>query len=341
MAEVTYSTETQLKYIERITFLQNSAWPFNSSGNQWHRGDIKTFYVTGKAGEGLEDNDNPLNFVLIREGGNGVKPMWCAITNNSYKHGRETFWQTDWEKIVGSSYCPALSTANTISDILCSDWSYFMSKFNEAGDGKLEWGSSYYIDDQSGSYPNKDQMFIYDRKEKTGCTVFGQTKERFLLKIDWLKDGERTFLVTNSSKSIDNYGPENLFDGSCETRWQSYVWWMGDGLNGRNAWWVEFQTDSPFKPRAYQLWTTNMSGQDWVYYRRLPNQWALYAKKNSRSKWELLDSRSTTELPHKNYDGWGHTFTNVNSQYQFFRFEVYSHWWDEQFFELGQLKVLE
>lgn len=336
VAEVTYSPETQLKYIDRITFLLNSAWPFNSGGNQWHKGDIKKFQITGKAGNSLDDDDQTLNFVLIREGRNGVKPMWCAITNNTYRNLNFDGW-TDFERIQSSSYCPSYGTACTISDILCSDWSFFMSKFKEAGEGKLNWGSSYWIDYYENSQP---QMMVYDRKSISGNSWDG-SNERFLLKIDWLNDGDRTLLVTNSCKSIDGYGPENLFDGSCETRWQSYVWWMGNGLNNRNAWWVEFQADPAIKPRAYQLWTTNMSGQDWVYYRRLPNQWALYGKKNSRGSWQLLDSRSTTELPHKNYDGWGTELSGITSEYQFFRFEVYSHWWDEQFFELGQLKVLE
>ncbi len=338
VAEVTYSPETQLKYIDRITFMLNSAWPFNSSGKQWHKGDIKTFYITGDAGEGLDDDDSPLNFVLIREGGNGVKPMWCAITNNTYRNAHFS-GLTDFEKIQSSSYCPAYSTACSISDILQSDWSFFASKFKEAGEGKLEYGSSYWIDHREDGQP---QMMVYDRKSISGNSWTG-SNERFLLKIDWLNDGERTFIATDwSPYALDGYGPENLFDGTCTNTWKSDWAWGGvtSTVSGKECMFVEFQADPAIKPRAYQLWTTYNSGEDWIYYRRIPSIWALYAKKNSRSKWELLDSQYATELPHKNYDGWGKEFSGINSEYQFFRFEVYNNWGGD-IVQLGQLKVLE
>jgi hypothetical protein len=341
VAEVTYSSETQLKYIDRITFLLNSAWPFNSGRSQWHKGDIRRMAVTGDAASSLDDEDQILNWVLIREGGNGVKPMWCAITKNSYN----ACWQQN--KTRPSSYCPSLPTAKTISDILRSDYSYFISRFKEAGCGELSYTESYWIDHQTkGGFLGAEtytHMMLYSSPDYYTNGAKGvSASQPFLLKIDWLNDGDRPFTVTGGTASVSGYPPENLFDGSCETSWQSFVWWRTTStVSGKNCWYFEFQSDAPIKPRAYQLWTTNMSGQDWVYYRRLPNQWALYAKKSSRGKWVLLDNRSTTELPHQNYAGWGHTFTNVNSEYQFFRFEVYSHWWDQEFFELGQLKVLE
>ena len=320
VAEVTYSPETQLKYIDRITFLLNSAWPFNSSGNQWHKGDIKKFHITGKAGSSLDDDDQSLNFVLIREGRNGVKPMWCAITNNTYRNVHFS-GLTDFEKIQSSSYCPAYSTACSISDILQSDWSFFASKFKEAGEGKLEYGSSYWIDHREDGQP---QMMVYDRKSISGNSWTG-SNERFLLKIDWLNDGDRTLLVTNSGTwTLD--GPENLFDGSCETYWNSRYWARGTSdVSGKDCWWFECQADPAMKPKSYTLWTTNMSGEDWIYYARIPSIWALYGKKNSRSSWVQLDYRYGQELPHRNYAARSFDISNPQ-EYQFFRFEVYSTW---------------
>lgn len=347
VAEVTYSPETQLKYIDRITFLLNSAWPFNSSGVQWHRGDIKAFYVTGDARKGLEDDDNPLNFVLIREGGNGVKPMWCAITNNDYKMAKEIAWDTDFEKIATSSYCPALSTANTISDILCSDWGYFMSKFNEAGDGKLEYGESYWINYNAGLGKGW-YMYVYDRKyySKSSSPYTGGSKQPFLLKIDWLNDGTRTFLVTNSGTwSLNGEGPENLFDGTCTEVWNSRYYARGySDVSGKDCWWFEFQPDATMKPKSYTLWTTNLTGEDWIYYARIPSIWALYGKKNSRSKWVQLDYRYAEELPHRNYAAKSFDISNPQ-EYQFFRFEVYSTWGQtngtDSPMQLGQLVLNE
>ena len=342
VAEVSYSSETQLKYIDRITFLLNSAWPFNSSGNQWKKGDIRPMYVTGKAGLGLKDNDKLLNWVLIREGGNGVNPMWCAITNNSYTEsesinkGEGYFW---WPK--HSRYCPALSTANTISDILCSDWNFFMSKFNEAGDGKLTWGESYWIDYARSVYV---AYYVYDRHELSERYSTGS--QPVLLKIDWLNDGTRLFVVTNSGTwSIAGSGPENLFDGTCTDIWDSRDYALGTSeVSGKDCWWFEFQPDGPMKPKSYTLWTTNMSGEDWIYYARIPAIWALYGKKNSRSKWVQLDYRDRQELPHKNYASRSFDISNPQ-EYQFFRFEVYAHWGSlngsDSPMQLGQLVLNE
>ena len=47
VAEVTYSPETKLKYIDKITFLLNSAWPYNSGEKVWHLGDIRSFRIKG------------------------------------------------------------------------------------------------------------------------------------------------------------------------------------------------------------------------------------------------------------------------------------------------------
>lgn len=342
VAEVTYSPETQLKYIDRITFLLNSAWPFNSSGVQWHKGDIRTFYVTGDAAKDLDDNDNPLNWVLIREARNGVKPMWCAITNNDYSK----WTMGNFGHLRTSKYCPALSTANTISDILCSDWSYFASKFDEAGDGKLSYGESYWIDyiPTGGSF----QIYVYDRRESNGTSsvLTGGTSQPVLLKIDWLADGTRTFLVTNSGTwSLTGSGPENLFDGTCTNIWDSRDWALGRSeVSGKDCWWFEFQPSDVFTPKSYTLWTTNVTGWDWAFYARIPSIWALYGKKNARSKWVQLDYRYAEELPHQSYAA--RTFNISNPQaYQTYRFEVYSHWGalngTDSPMQLGQLVMNE
>lgn len=337
VAEVTYSPETQLKYIDRITFLLNSAWPFNSGGNQWHLGDIRTFYVTCDGSSRLKDEDKPLHWVLIREGGNGVKPMWCAISSPSY--GASIYY----EPLKRSRYCPSLGTARTIAKLLQSNWVYFMSKFKEAGNGTLDWGESYWIDDAHGLYENR---YIYDRDD-TNATTDGSSHSPHLFKIDWLEDGTRTFLVTNSGTwSLTGEGPENLFDGTCTEVWNSRYYARGySDVSGKDCWWFEFQSqEGAMTPKEYVLWTTNMTGQDWIYYARIPSIWALYGKKNSRSKWVQLDYRYAEELPHRNYAAKSFDISNPQ-EYQFFRFEVYSTWGQtngtDSPMQLGQLVLNE
>ena len=347
VAEVTYSPETQLKYIDRITFLQNSAWPYNSGGNQWHRGDIQKFHVTnndgfGRAYEsfGLSDKDKNLNFVLIREGGNGVKPMWAAITNDDYIIYNNNKYK-NWE------YVPWLSEAKTISDILRTDYGYFISKFKEAGCGELTYTDSYWLRDRAWSWSGMDfyvEVMLYSSPEYYHHG--GKGSNPFLLKIDWLNDGTRLFTVTNSGTwSLNGEGPENLFDGTCTEVWNSRYYARGySDVSGKDCWWFEFQPDVSMKPKSYTLWTTNMTGEDWIYYARIPSIWALYGKKNSRSKWVQLDYRYAEELPHKNYAAKSFDISNPQ-EYQFFRFEVYSTWGktngNDSPMQLGQLVLNE
>ena len=350
VAEVTYSPDTQLKYIDRITFLLNSAWPFNSGGNQWKKGDIKTFRITGAAGEKLKSNDKYLNFVLIREGGNGVKPMWCAITNEKYSLDVNVEYEehSSFLQIKGSQYCPAESTARTISDILRSDWSFFASKFDEAGCGKLDYSESYWIDKTHTYFFLYYDMIMYGSPDYYihGAKWPGTSKQPFLLKIDWFDDGDRTFTVTNSGTwSLNGEGPENLFDGTCTEVWNSRYYARGySDVSGKDCWWFEFQPDVSMTPKSYTLWTTNLTGQDWIYYARIPSIWALYGKKNSRSKWVQLDYRYAEELPHKNYAAKSFDISNPQ-EYQFFRFEVYSTWGktngNDSPMQLGQLVLNE
>jgi hypothetical protein len=136
-----------------------------------------------------------------------------------------------------------------------------------------------------------------------------------------------TFNITKSGSYYEpGHGPENLFDGSCETTWASYQTdWARNGseeVSGEKCCWFEFEAVPAMKPKSYTLWTTNMSGEGWQYAARLPAAWRLYGKKDSSSKWVELDYQPWIELPHRNSAS--QTFEISNPQEcQFFRFEVY------------------
>ena len=332
VAEVTYSPETQLKYIDRITFLLNSAWPFNSGGSQWHRGDIHEFHLNGDCYSGLDSNDKTLNFVLIREGGNGVKPMWCAITNNSYNYRLGTFGKSDFELIISSSYCPSYSTAESIRSILTSDWSYFASKFNEAGEGKLEHGESYWIDNRYTEYLSTyHSMYIYDSGYTHGSKE-RSSKQPFLLKIDWLDDGARLFTVSDGTNMNSNYSCFNIFDGDNGTAWKSRLQYnSSDRADGSGKCvYVEFSCEDPIQPKRYYMTYHNwISDYHWLF-KYCPTEWKLYGKKNSRSKtWEQIDYRKTDELSKRNPYGWQYVTcyfdipASAQDEYRFFRLELW------------------
>ena len=136
-----------------------------------------------------------------------------------------------------------------------------------------------------------------------------------------------TFNITKSGSYYEpGHGPENLFDGSCETTWASYQTdWARNGseeVSGEKCCWFEFEAVPAMKPKSYTLWTTDMSGEGWQYAARLPAAWRLYGKKDSSSKWVELHYQPWIELPYRNSTS--QTFEISNPQEcQFFRFEVY------------------
>ncbi len=322
VAEVTYSPETKLKYIDKITFLLNSAWPYNSGELKWHLGDIRSFRITGNCSEGLADNDKSLNFVLIQEGGNGLYAVWAAITNNKYTNssGKQKWGvENSFDKVFYSDYCPTRSSADYITIMLRENWNFFVEKFKQAGCGPLDASASYWINSTHWDWGRYYECMAYSSGYVSGITQ-GNGEERFLLKIDWLKDGDFTLAPTGGSEGFPGEGYANLFDNNDGSKWLTLNGRTKSEVSGKDCWWVEFQTGSPINPYSYSLETGNDTSK---YPERNPKSGALYGKKNARSQWTLIDSRTNFELPAGNYKWKEYQMNGTRGDYTYFRFEVY------------------
>ena len=322
VAEVTYSPETKLKYIDKITFLLNSAWPYNSGELKWHLGDIRSFRITGNCGEGLADNDKSLNFVLIQEGGNGLYAVWAAITNNKYTNssGKQKWGaENSFDKVFYSDYCPTRSSADYITIMLRENWNYFVEKFKQAGCGPLEASASYWINSTHWDWGRYYECMAYSSGYVSGITQ-GNGEEHFLLKIDWLKDGDFTLAPTGGSEGFPGEGYANLFDNNDGSKWLTLNGRTKSEVSGKDCWWVEFQTGSPINPYSYSLETGNDTSK---YPERNPKSGALYGKKDADSSWTLIDSRANFELPSDNYKWKEYQMNGTRGDYTYFRFEVY------------------
>ncbi len=189
VAEVTVSPETKLRHFSQVTFLLNSAWPFNSAKSRWHVGDIlHDVHLDGKIELYLKTaGDVPRNWVCIREASNGVKPMFCAITKQSYNVPIAGKWIYS-ALISQSKYCPSMPTAETIKDILNKDWDFFVACFQECGCGSLG-GDGYWIDDEHTSFYKFHEVYYYNSGFHYGESQRSKITKPFLLKIDDVEDG--------------------------------------------------------------------------------------------------------------------------------------------------------
>ena len=132
IAEVSASADTRLLYFRKITFMHNSVWPLNSPESRWHKFDI-VHNLDISIKDHLEDEDKSLNWVCVRESGNGVPPVFCTVTNGIYgnldKYGDEDI---DFYRIRTTWFCPGMSGAQNIGKMLQPDWELFRAVFQEA-----------------------------------------------------------------------------------------------------------------------------------------------------------------------------------------------------------------
>lgn len=150
VAEVTVSPKTQFKGFRQITFLKNSAWPKKNllkAGQKYYKFDIVKNIKMKDIQDCLYSNDKALNFVCIQGSSNGVKPIFCAVSNSEYKNPLSN-------KYLGimrdSKYCPgecSSPTAFNIQKILQANWNTFVEVFKEAGCGPLVKGPNYWYDE--------------------------------------------------------------------------------------------------------------------------------------------------------------------------------------------------
>ena len=189
IAEVTASDDTRLLYFRRVTFMHNDDWPLVAPESRWHKFDI-VHDLDISIKDRLWDEDHHLNWVCVRESGNGVPPMFCAVTTQAYPNTNEAgSHDYDYEQIVKSMFVPRMGNAQTIGNILQADWELFKEVFHEAnGVDNLHRGM--WIDDHHDDWyivieVHYDEVFYYKDNGH-----FGERGDAhyYLFKINWVDD---------------------------------------------------------------------------------------------------------------------------------------------------------
>ena len=321
VAEVTASEGTALKHFSRITFLINSAWPYNSDEQFFYLGDIVSFaaktlkhtiftipipltFINIEITDGSEAE--MLDFVCIKEGGNGVKPQFISTyPENVNSHKVEN----------GNAWIPSVGTAEAIGKIISKDWDYWVEVFKEAHCGQLkdeyywydQWKGGWYLTYQSAINLKKNQheYFYGERKKKI---LFNQNRKT---DAQVLNDHAISLSATAGSPTATDEGSNKLFDKNNDSKWTS---------NSKNngVWFVEFQCKVVGTPSKYKLTTGNDTKK---YKDRNPVAWKLYGKRFISDSWQLMDEVTDGGLPLDNKKTKEYTIARKGT-YQYYRFEV-------------------
>jgi hypothetical protein len=135
IAEVSASDDTRLLYFRKVTFMHNSVWPLAAPESKWHKFDIvHNLTLPASINDHLRDEDKSLNWVCVRESGNGVPPIFCTVTNGGYCcYDPSDDWEDeDHDKIRNTWFCPAVNGAQSIGKMMQPDWDLFSAVFQEA-----------------------------------------------------------------------------------------------------------------------------------------------------------------------------------------------------------------
>lgn len=188
VAEVTFSDESKLRHFAEITFLLNSAWPFNSGDSKWKVGDIlsnATLASTYKDFSKYQvDADKVLNFVCIREADNGTRPMFVAVTNEEYKSGYQSR-ADEFHAMRMSGFAPEESAAKTIVTQMNENWDVIEKALNKACSDAFSGSTDYWIYDKGTGC-----WYTYKYKDGTKTEYKAGNYFRFLLYFDDKKDAD-------------------------------------------------------------------------------------------------------------------------------------------------------
>lgn len=183
IAEIT-TNASGLKHFTKVTFLLNSAWPFNSEAGSYYLGDVRKIKLDMETNGWLGYKNREVGFVCVREKANGVKPMYVAISDKTYH-------PENIRDLLGSKYVPGVSKAKDIYKLLHTDWDLYVAAFEEAGEGALDKDKGCWIDKYTWAWIGGEYQYtinLVSGSVSSNECLYHNPHRRVLLKIDWYDD---------------------------------------------------------------------------------------------------------------------------------------------------------
>lgn len=145
VAQVT--TNATIKHFNSVTFIYNSAWPFNAQKGKYILGSTYPMKIlTGTEYYSGNRIYKDINMVCIRSQKNGVPPMFMGISKEkkSTKEGCERFYTASNaipDVMVMADGIPVKKTLTASEDT----WNFFVNVFAMTGNGPLDKKNNYWI----------------------------------------------------------------------------------------------------------------------------------------------------------------------------------------------------
>ena len=149
IAEVT--TTAAVRHFRKVSFIPNSAWPYNVQPGIYVKGEIVTTNVAYE----IKDNTvvmKSMNMVCVRSQANGIKAMLVGISNEKlrtyfYAGRREIYSHDNFRTHLADE-----ETARQASEIMQKSWNFFVNRFQEAGEGPLSGDEEYWLNSYEGNF---------------------------------------------------------------------------------------------------------------------------------------------------------------------------------------------
>jgi hypothetical protein len=171
-----------LKHFNRITFLDNEAWPLVNGIGKYRLGEWRDekFAVGRWVDDKYFENKYSQRFICVRERANGVKPLYVGITAGEQPTG-------DYR--INSKWCPCEGNATMIANVISKDFMFYKACFNAAG-VPLNAGELYWFDDYKiyFLYTAQACISLNDGKIDYWDRDWHSPTKRILLKMDWEDD---------------------------------------------------------------------------------------------------------------------------------------------------------
>ncbi len=279
LAQVIASSGTAIKHFSTVTFLKNEAWPYNSStlyAANFNVGDVRRMeaeFICRNSESLTTSHKEMIDFICIREGGNGKKPYFVGIS-----HNREAPAAQKQPWMVANA-----GDGRDIGTIFSKNWDYWVNQFAHVDGGPLVTGKSYFVHYTEDKWFDSKQGFV-NLSDNGSLAKFDacyrDPRGYALLRVN-NKDFYKNSLIPDDGMGSKTDSYDHLFDGDTRvSHWYADAKKLVDGYA-----YVEFHAPEAGIPTVLSV-TTAYNAKQYPDFN--PGGFDILAKLNRDDEWTKL-----------------------------------------------------